>query len=807
MATSKIDFNRHVLPHLLVLLFFVLLVVAYFSPIFFDGKTLIQHDVVQFQGGAKEIADYRAKTGEEALWTNSMFSGMPAYLISVQFSGDLFRFVHDIFTAGLPLVASNIFITLLCAYVMFVVMGLRPMLAVVGAIAYTFVSYNFAILEAGHNTKSLAIAYLPLALGGLWYTYRKNIWLGAALFAFGLTMHIRMNHLQITYYLLFIVLIFGLVELIMWAKEGRIADFFKRTLILAIGAALAAGVSFGRIYTTAEYGKYSIRGASELTEANGTTKTDVGTGLDREYAFQWSYGISETMTLLVPNFYGGASQGPLEKDSETYKTLVRSGVPEGQLQNASMPFYWGDQSFVGGPVYMGAIICFLFVLGLMVTPRRLWIWLLSATILSFVLSWGKNFEAFNYFMFDYFPGYNKFRAVSMALVIAQVTMVLLAVLALCRVIQDELIENLQKKILIALGVTGGICLLLVLFSGMFDYVAPVDEQLAQYQYPVDAIRADRESMLRGDALRSLIFILLAAGALYLYTKQKLSSFVTTAVVGALILIDLWTVDKRYLNNNDFEKNYQAGYFQPTPADLAILQDTTNYRVYNVANPFNDARTSYFHKSIGGYHGAKLRRYQDVIEHHISQGNMDVLNMLNAKYAITGKQEQPVQMIPGNLGNAWFIQTVRPVDSPDEELSALSTFDPATEAIVDIEKFPNVKPQTYPAEGSSIQLVKYEPNYLKYTANAAQAGVVVFSEIYYKDGWQAYLNGQPVDHFRANYILRAMEVPAGQHTIEFRFEPKEYSLGNTVAWISSILLLIGLAGAVVYGFRHKREAVK
>lgn len=805
MATSKIDFNRHVLPHLLVLLFFVLLVVAYFSPIFFDGKTLMQNDVMQFQGGAKEIADYRERTGEEALWTNSMFGGMPAYLISVQFSGDLFRFVHDIFTAGLPLVASNIFITLVCAYIMFVVLGLRPMLAAVGAIAYAFVSYNFIILEAGHNTKSLAIAYLPLVLGGLIYTYRKNIWLGAALFAFGLTMHMRTNHMQITYYLLLMVLIFGIVELVTWSKEGRVGDFFKRTLILAVGAALAAGVSFGRIYTTAEYGKYSIRGASELTQTDAAAAAN--DGLDKEYAFQWSYGVGETMTLLVPNFYGGASQGHLDSDSETYAFLKNQGASDLQLKEATMPFYWGDQPGTSGPVYMGAIICFLFVLGLMVTPRRLWIWLLSATILSIMLSWGKNFAGFNDFMFHYFPGYNKFRAVSMALVIAQVAMVLLAVLALCRVIQNELIENLEKKIFIAAGVTGGLCVLLFLFSGMFDYVAAVDQQLIQYQYPIDAIRTDREAMLSGDALRSLVFILLAAGVLYLYTKQKLSSFVSTAVIGLLILIDLWTVDKRYLNNSDFEKNYNAGYFQPTPADLAILQDTTNYRVYNVANPFNDARTSYFHKSIGGYHGAKLRRYQDVIEQHISQGNMNVLNMLNAKYAITGQEQQPVQMIPGNLGNAWFIQTIRPVDSPDEELETLKTFDPATEAIVDVEKFPNVKAQTYSAEGSTIKLVDYEPNYLKYTANAAQSGVVVFSEIYYKDGWQAYLDGQPVDHFRANYILRAMEVPAGQHTIEFRFEPKEYSLGNTVAWISSILLLIGLAGAVVYGFRHKPERVK
>ncbi|WP_192822356.1 YfhO family protein [Rufibacter sp. LB8] len=807
MATSsKLDFNRHVLPHLLVLLFFVLLVVAYFSPVFFDGKTLMQNDVMQFQGGAKEIADYRKATGEEALWTNSMFSGMPAYLISVQFSGDLFRFVHDLFTAGLPLVASNVFITLVCAYVLFLVLGLRPMLAVVGAVAYSFVSYNFIILEAGHNTKSLAIAYLPLVLAGLLYAYRKNMWLGAALFAFGLTMHMRTNHMQITYYLLLMVLIFGIVELVAWSKEGRLPEFFKRSVLLAVGAALAAGVSFGRIYTTAEYGNYSIRGASELTQT-AESQAKIGTGLDREYAFQWSYGVGESMTLLIPNFYGGASQGPLGKGSETYKALQQAGMPAGQLDTATMPYYWGDQPGTSGPVYMGAIICFLFVLGIMVMPRRTWIWLVSATVLSLLLSWGKNFEAFNYFMFDVFPGYNKFRAVSMALVIAQVSMVLLAILALCRVLQNEPIINLQKKLLIALGVTGGLCLVFVLLAGTFDYTAAVDEQLLQYQYPVNEIRADREAMLRGDAFRSLIFILLAAVALYLYSKQKLSSFMATAAVGLLILIDLWTVNKRYLNNGDFQKDYTSSYFQPTPADQAILQDKDlSYRVYNVANPFNDARTSYFHKSIGGYHGAKLRRYQDVIEQHLAPGNMNVLNMLNAKYAITGQEQQPVQMIPGNLGNAWFVTEVQPVRTPDEELAALKSFEPAAEAIVDVTKFPNVKVQNYPSEGSSIKLVEYQPNYLKYTANAAQAGLVVFSEIYYKDGWQAFIDGQPADHFRANYILRAMNVPAGQHTIEFRFTPEEYTLGNTVSMISSVLLLAGLAGAVFYGFKRKRETV-
>ncbi|WP_045687990.1 YfhO family protein [Hymenobacter sp. AT01-02] len=835
---------RRVLPHLLAVVFFLVLAAVYFSPILFDGKTLAQHDIVQFNGGAHEAAEWRAKTGHEALWTNSMFSGMPTYLISTRFPGDMSGYLHSLFTLGLPAVVANLFLALLCGYVLFIALGIRPLIAVVGAVALGFTSYNLVILAAGHNTKSLALAYAPLVLGGLLVAFRRNRWLGAALFTLGLTMNVRSNHLQITYYLLLLVLVFGVVELVFALREKRLADFLTRTAILGVGALLAVGVSFGRLYTTLEYGKYSIRGKSELTTPAPTApgqpapaaEDAVGSGLDRDYAFGWSYGVGETITLLVPNFYGGASQGKLSESSETGKALAAAGVPPVQLTDylAQMPLYWGDQPVTSGPVYVGAVVCFLFVLGLLVADRRTRIWLLVGTTLSIVLAWGKNFGVFNNLMFDYFPGYNKFRSVSMALVIAQLAMPLLAVLALARVLRgraaapavpgsvhpslaaltaqptdDAETATLKQQVLRALYITAGICALAFLAGMVSDFAAPIDAQLQQQGFPLDALRADRASLMRTDVFRSLIFVALTGGVLWFFLRRKLSTSTAAALVGLLTLVDLWGVDKRYLNDGNFQRETIAEQFTPTALDQQILQDKDlSYRVYNLNNPFNEANTSYYHKSIGGYHGAKLRRYQDLIERQLSQGNAGVLNMLNARYVIVPanpqtQQPEQVQRNPGALGNAWFVSEVQKVQNPDEEIKALSTLTPATAAVVDASKFPLEK-TAYSASGSTIALTAYEPDKLTYRANAAQDGFVVFSEIYYKDGWNAYLDGKQVPHVRANYVLRAMQVPAGTHTIEFRFEPTQYAIGNTVSMVSSILLLLVLVGALYYALKHRPE---
>ncbi|GAB3828126.1 YfhO family protein [Hymenobacter jeollabukensis] len=835
------------LPHLLAVAFLLVLAVLYFSPIVFGGKTLSQHDIVQFNGGAREALLFRETTGQEALWTNSMFSGMPTYLISTRFPGDLTVYLTNIFTFGLPPIVANLFAALFCGYLLFAALGMRPLVALVGAIAIGFTSYNLIILAAGHNSKSYALAYAPLVLAGLLVTFRRNWLVGGVLFALGLTMNIRANHLQITYYLLLLVLVFGVVELIFALREKRLPEFLRNTAVLAVGALLAVGVSFGRLYTTAEYGKYSIRGKSELKtpapaqpgQPAAAPAEEGGSGLDHDYAFSYSYGIGETLTLLIPNYYGGASTSKLAADSNTGKAL--SGmVDPAQLDQylAGMPTYWGDQPITSGPVYVGAVVVLLFVLGVFVADRRTRTWLLAATLFSIVLAWGKNFASFNDLMFDFFPGYNKFRAVSMALTIAQLAMPLLAVLALARVLRARPaataaplvaglpvaqkdtpeVAGLRRHLLMAVGITAGLCLLALVFSLGSDFAGPVDSQLPQ-GFPLDALRQDRAALLRNDVFRSIFFIVATAGVLWFYLSRKLSLTLAASLVGLLVLADLWTADKRYLGENNFTNQTITAQFAPTKADEYILADKTlHYRVLNLANPFNDAQTSYLHKSIGGYHGAKLRRYQELIERQISPemqqlfqdlstngqvGNPRVLNMLNARYFISPPQQngevQPIRN-PGALGNAWFVSKVQPVQNPDQEMAALSTFDPATTAVIDVSKFPQATTSYVPG-GSTIQLTSYSPNELKYTANATQNELAVFSEIYYADGWNAYLDGQQVPHLRADYVLRALPVRAGQHTIEFKFEPKEYRLGNIISMVSSVLLFLVIIGGVVFALRR------
>jgi len=833
-------------PHVLAVLFFVVLAVAYFAPIVFEHQTLAQHDITQFQGGARETQQWAAEHGHEPLWTNSMFSGMPTYLISVHFPGDLFVYVQKFIALGLPGVVSNLFVALLCGYVLLVALGVRPLVAVAGAVALDFSSYNLAILAAGHNTKSWALAYAPLVLGGLLLAFRQNKWLGAALFTLGLTMNVRANHPQITYYLGLLVLIYGVVELVAAIRAGRLPDFFSRVLLLGVGAALAIGVSFGRLYTTYEYSKFSNRAPSELKAlppAPGQTAPSAKQQ-DRDYAFAYSYGVGETMTLLVPNFYGGSSAMPLPKDSH----VAAAGLPEEYLAN--MPTYWGDQSYVAGPVYVGVTVCFLFVLGLFVVDKRTRYWLLAGTLVSFVLAWGKNFESINNLIFDYLPGYRSFRAVSMGLVMAQLAMPLLAALALSRILRpraalatgptppvateplhpalakaaraaagtpaaalDSPDNQLRtKQLLYAGAITAGFLLLTWVASLSFDFASPQDANLTQSGFTpqlMSALRADRADLLHNDIWRGLLFVGLTLAALFFYLKGKIDARVAALAVAALVLLDLWTVDKRYLGEKNFQQETIVESFQPTPADQQILQDKDlSYRVLNLGNPFNEARTSYFHKSIGGYHGAKLRRYQDLIERQISQNNTGVLNMLNTRYVILPPQKQgeteQVQRNPGALGNAWFVRELKAVPNPDQEMAALTGLNAKQTAVVDVTKFPSVKPVVYADSSATIALTSYAPDALTYRYSAAQPGTVVFSEIYYADGWQAFLDGQSVPHFRADFVLRAMQVPAGAHEIKFVFEPKEYKIGNTVSLLSSIGVLLAVVAAGVFGFRRRRE---
>lgn len=818
----NISFKSQVLPHIIAIVVFLVITVVFFSPIFFGNKAIQQSDVLQGLGAGQEIKEYREATGEEPLWTNSMFGGMPAYLISVLYPGEeILNTLHNIYSLWLPRTPDLIFKAMLSFYILLLVFGIRPYLAIAGAIAFGLGTYNLISIEAGHIWKVDAIAYMPLVLAGIHTTLKGNrIW-GFTLTALALAFEIDSNHLQITYYLLLIVLIYGIAMLIHAIRQHHLKPFLINSAIVILAVVLAVGATAGRLWNTYQYGKYSIRGASELTNS-GNAQEENSSGLTRDYAFAWSIGKLETFTLMVPDFSGGGSSRGLDQDSETAELLASNNMNRQQINQilSNIPTYWGEKPFTGGPTYAGAIICFLFILGCFLAPKEHRIWLIVATVLSIVLAWGRNFAVFNDFMFNYFPGYNKFRAVEMSMVIALLCMPLLGFLGLETLLKKEFTQQTQKKFWIASGITAGILLTLIVFAGAGDYEASVDQQLLSAGYPqniIDAIRDDRQALLRTDAFRSLFFVAVAIALAYFYLKRKINYTIVASGLGLFILIDLWGVDKRYLNEEDYVRaSNRLGYFEPTEADQEILQDTTHYRVLNLQNTFNEGRTSYFHASIGGYHGAKIRRYQDLIEHYLNneintviqqlqQGNRDfnnipVLNMLNAKYIMAGSSRNAVLVNPNALGNAWFVSKVRTVNSPDEEIEALGNLDPAQTAVVDVSKFP-VEQNSYNQEGS-IQLTEYKPNYLKYEANATGESFAVFSEIYYADGWKALLDGKEVDHVRANYILRAMQVPPGNHTIEFVFDPPSYRVGSTVMMISSILLVLAFAGSLGYTIRKR-----
>ena len=773
-------------PHIIIIILFALISFAYFSPLI-EGKSIDGHDIKTWIGMSKEISDFRDSSGTEALWTNSMFSGMPAYQISVKYSSNLVRYIDKVITLGFPRPANILFLYLLGFYLLLLSLKVDYRIAAVGAIAYAFSSYFFIIIQAGHMTKAHAIAYLPMVVASVIYTYRGKLLLGGVLTALTVALELYSNHLQITYYLIFILIFIGLYQLFHDYNTKNLPSFFKRSAVLILAALLATGTCFTRLKTTMDYGKDSTRGKSELTN-NIENKTK---GLDKDYATQWSYGIAETMTLLIPNFHGGASQGELSTDSETYNALKRSPNAKKIIKN--LPLYWGDQPIVSGPTYAGAIVIFLFLLSLFLLKGRFKYWILTLTILSIFLAWGKNFMPLTELFLDFFPGYNKFRAVSMILIVAEFTLPLLAFLAFNNfVFSDANKLSKIKSLKNAFFVTGGITLLFSLAPNMFfDFVGVNDSVLASNGWPVDALQSDRASMLSSDAWRSFFFVSLAFLSLFLFIKNKVSSNNIILVFAVLLLLDMWTINKRYLNDSHFIRSSKIKTpYKATQADNYILSDNDpNFRVFNQSvSTFNDASTSYFHKSIGGYHGAKLKRYQELIDSHISKGNMQVLNMLNTKYFIlqTGK----VNINANVLGNAWFIKDVKIVENADDEILALNDFDASSIAVID-KRFQSFLIEFSEDSSSNIKLDEYQPNYLRYSSVSTKNQIAVFSEVYYDKGWNSYIDGELVSHFRANYILRAMNIPKGNHTIEFRFEPEIFKIGERISLASSILLIISL----------------
>ncbi|MFQ3332534.1 MAG: hypothetical protein ACI8ZH_000424 [Flavobacteriales bacterium] len=778
-------------PHLIVILLFVGISFAYFSPVF-QGKHLDMPDIKHWKGMSKEVTDFRNATGEEALWTNSMFSGMPAYQISTKSNANLIQYVVKPISLGIPRPANLLFLYLLGFYLLLLSLKVDYRLSAVGAIAFAFSSYFFIIIMAGHMTKAHAIAYVPMVVAAVLYTYRGRMLLGGVLTALTVALELYANHLQITYYLVLVLILIGVVQFVKDLRANNLTSFAKRSGVLVLAALLASGTAVTRLSTTMEYGTESTRGKSELTN-NLDNKTS---GLDKDYATSWSYGVAETFTLLIPNFYGGASQGELTTDSKTYNAIKRA--PNAKQLIKQLPLYWGTQPFTSGPTYAGAIVMFLFIFGLLFVKSEMRVWILLATIMSIMLAWGKNFMPLTDLFLDYFPGYNKFRAVSMILVIAEFTLPLLGFVALNKFLTTEAPENKKKKPLqLAFYIVGGLTLVFALMPNLFfDFVGGQDASLAKNGWPIDALQADRAGLLSTDAWRSFIFIALTFGAMWMFLKNKLSSKYVILIVGVLVLADMWTVNKRYLNDDNFARKSKVEIpYQATAADQQILRDNDpNFRVFNQSvSTFNDASTSYFHKSIGGYHGAKLKRYQELIENHIAKGNMAVLNMLNTKYFITPKGQ--AQQNPAAMGNAWFVNEINSVANADAEIAALNSFNPANTAIVDI-RFSEYFINGLDNSVTSISLSEYKPNYLKYNSDSQKEGIAIFSEIYYDKGWNAYVDGELKPHFRANYVLRGMQIPAGKHVVEFKFEPAVYHVSERIALASSIVLLL-LLGFVSY----------
>lgn len=808
---QKLNFKMFV-PHLVAIVIFLSLTFAYFSPLL-DGKRVSQSDMNQYLGMSKEITDFKEKTGEQTLWTNSMFGGMPAYLISVEYSANLVRYANLIMNLGLEKPANYLFISLIGFYILLLIFGVNPWLAIGGAIAYSFSSYFFIIEAVGHNTKALALAYMPPIIGGVVLAYRKKIIAGSAIAGLFLALQLLANHFQITYYTLLIVLVFILFFFYKSIIEKAYYKFFKSSAVLAITILLAFSTNITSLWLVYEYGKESMRGKSELTE-DQHNKTG---GLDKDYATAWSYGISESWTLLIPNFMGGASIGEVGKNSATFKALKDNGVPNTDAICKQLPLYWGDQPGTSGPVYVGAIIFFLFIFGLFYVKGYIKWWLLTATIFALFLSWGRNFMFFTDLFLDYFPGYDKFRTVSMILIIIEFAMPLLGILALKQFIENsEDKARFMKAFKIAIASVGGILLIFAVMPGMFfNFSAASDAQLISNGWPeflVNAIKEDRQSMLTSDAFRSLIFILLFAGAMLAFYFKKLSVKYVYISLALLLIFDMWTVNKRYLNNDNFTAKREATTpFKPTQADIQILQDKDpDFRVLNLSvSTFNDASTSYFHKSIGGYHGAKMKRYQEIIEKQISKNNMSVLNMLNTKYFIVPTKDQGavVQRNYGALGNAWFVSNYKLVENADSEIVALDNFNPLETLVVD-KRFEKEVNGFVPKRDSTaiISLTDYKPNHLTYKSKSSVEQLTAFSEIYYNSGkgWNAYIDGKAVEHFRANYVLRAMKIPAGEHTVEFKFEPSAYATGETISFASSALLVLMCIGAIVMELKAKKD---
>lgn len=812
-------------PYIGAFLLFVIIAYVYFPPLF-EGKIVHQSDISSWRGAANEAIEFREKTGQEPLWTNSMFGGMPTTMISTIYKGNYLQQLYNNLFWG-PRPASYLILAFVSFYLLMLSLGVRSWVAIAGALAFGFCSYNFQIMQVGHNAKMVAIAFMPMVLASVVFAFSRNRWLGAVFLGISLAFEIMANHPQITFYLAMVILFYGGAQLYLAIKNKTLPSFIKTGVLLLVAAGLAAGANVNHLWPTWEYTKYTMRGGSELT-LNQQNQTE--NGLDKEYATAWSYGIEETFNLLIPNFNGGASAGELGKNSETYKFLKQAGAQQADQIIKQLPLYWGPQSFTAGPMYMGAVAIFLFVLGLVLIKGPMKWWIASLSLLVLLLGWGRHFMVLSNLFYDYVPLYNKFRVPSMILVVLQLTIPLLGFYTVWKIVKGDFERAVVLKGLkISLLIVGGICALFVLLPGLAgSFSAAADSNYPDWLQ--QCLPQDRKALLRSDALRSLVFVVLTAGCIWGIVRGKLKMERLLIVLCVLLALDMWTVDKRYLNNGHFVTQREFNnQFQARPVDKIILEDESlDYRVLDLSvNTFNDSHSSYFHKTIGGYSAAKLQRYQDLIDYFIapkidaviqeakqgatyssltqSLSTDPILNMLNTKYIIVDANSNPIENRSA-YGNAWFVKDYELVNTADEEIIKLAQIEPSEMAVIAKEFAPIVQDRGINFDDSAtIQLISYAPNKLEYRTRAKDEQLAVFSEIYYPKGWHVYVDGQEVEHFRTDYVLRAMFVPAGEHVITFEFRPDSYFVGSKISAASSGLLLFALFGFImIYIIRYYRK---
>lgn len=806
----KFSFKKFI-PHIIVIIGFAITSLAYFNPVL-SGKKIKQHDIVQYNGMARQQTNFRNETGTDPYWADNAFGGMPTYQMGAQYPHSYIKKL-DRLIRFLPRPADYLFLYFISFYVLLLVLKMDWKLAILGSLAFGFSTYYIIIIEAGHNAKAHAIGYMPLVLSGILLTFRKKYIWGFLLLAVAMALEIVANHFQMTYYLLLLVVVLGIAYLIDAYRKKEISHYFKSIGIMLGAVFLALLLNATSLMATSEYAKYSSRGKSDIT-ITATGKPKKSDGLEFDNITHWSYGKLESFNLFIPRFMGGATVEDLGTDSNFYKELLALGVPPNQAESyaETAPTYWGAQPITSGPAYIGAVIIFLFVLALFLVNGRLKWWIVSGSILVLFLSWGHNLAFFTRFFVDYIPLYDKFRAVSSIQVILELCVPIFGIVGFSKFLSSSITEeNKIKALKYSTAIVGGLALIFLLFkSTLFNFVSPGDSDMMQSAGPkiVRALKDDRKALFTADTLRSLILVLLVAAGCWFYLKGKLKQNLLLIGLGVLIVFDLVVIDRNYVNNENFISPREFSQtFIANNADKEILKDKDHYRVYDLTrSPFGSARSSYFHNSLGGYHAAKLGRIDDLYDFYLTKGDVGVLNMLNVKYIINEDKDGIItQTNPYVNGNAWFVEKVKFVDTADDEILGLKGLDTKKETLINTKFAELINKKSFTVDSlSSVKLISQQPNHLVYESNNTSEGMVVFSEIYYKDGWQAYLDGNPVEYVQANYVLRAMIVPSGQHKIEFKFDPQVVRTGSSITLASSILFILLILGALFFEYKKRKE---